>query len=124
MPLTVPHSESVLPYRSGHVTNCTCGNAHRGHAIFDPAQPFRIADLSTSEQAPLFATDLTAVPGGTDEPMSAATVYLEGREDGDRFAVHSRDAPHGQPSEMFARLTVKFASIRLCHAPPRTHHPV
>lgn len=91
--VTIPLSvwSSGLTYNDGHYTG------YAGYATFDPNQPFRIADLTTGEQAPLFATDLASAqwtPGAGDLPLVSATLYLEGREDGHRFAVHSR-APGG-----------------------------
>ncbi len=92
-PLTV--SDSVTTWQEGAALHSF--TAYEGHATFDPSQPFRIADLSTDEQAPLFATDLVSITwtaGSGEVPMAPATIYLEGREDGHRFTVHSR-APGG-----------------------------
>ncbi len=70
--------------------------AYEGRALFDPALPYRIADLTTGEQTPFHVTDLTLgwvwEPGTGDIPLVSFTLYIEEREAGHHFHVHSRAA--------------------------------
>ena len=64
-----------------------------GHAIYDPARAFWVVDLTARERTPDNATHLGLAPWTPDYslyPLVAVTLYLEGREAGHHFTVHSQ----------------------------------
>ena len=82
---------------------------YEAHAPLDPSKPFWIVDTVTHEHAGAGVTNLVTaawVPGEEPIPLVAVTLYLEGREAGHRFTMHSRAA--GGP-EFVASVTARGA---------------
>lgn len=83
-----------LSVGSGQVTN---SGDHEASALLDPSAPYWITDLTAYETAANSPRDLARagwLPDFSLRPLVAETVWLEGREAGHRFTIHSR-APNG-----------------------------
>ena len=68
------------------------GPAFEASALCTPGQEFWLADLQTYARSPSWETYLVATSWAYDptlRPLEPVTLYLEGREDGHIFTVHS-----------------------------------
>ena len=89
-PVSILSSPAISYYSANAAAQVT---GYEGRAILDPSLPFWIHDSVTGENLEFSATDLVAGPwyaGNGGVPFEPVTVYLEGREQGHRFTVHSR----------------------------------